>query len=161
MRSKVIPKYETLDASPSLMDKYEVTGEGWLKLVATRSFGTVNEGDTGGLIRNTMLSQSGTCWVEAGCICDNCIILDNAQVKNKSSITNVTLKANSKIDKSIIEALDDRCKITLSGNASINNCNRISVMHKLSMDGEAYIGSIPYTRIDYLSISGDTQIGNR
>lgn len=161
MKSKVIPKYETIEASDNTKGKYGVLGDGWLVLQATRSFGSVKEGEQGGLIRNTMLSQSGTCWIEAGCVCDDCIVLDNAQVKNKSNIQNVTLKGNSRIEKSTVESLSKDCKAVLSDNATIVNCNRVSVMNKLTMDFDAYIGSIPYIRIDRLSISGDTQIGNR
>lgn len=161
MRSKVIPKYETIEASQDTKGRYGVLGDGWFVLQATRSFGSIKEGEQGGLIRNTMLSQSGTCWIEAGCICDNCIVLDNAQVKNKSTVQNVTLKGNSKIEKSAVKSLSKDCKAVLSDNAAIVNCNCISVMNKLTMDFDAYIGSIPYIRIDRLSISGDTQIGDR
>lgn len=166
MREKRIPKYELEAVNEDTIKKYNLPTDGdfeWYQLVALRAFGNVEEGDKGGFVSHTFLSQSGTCWIEEGSIAMFCTVTGNAVIKKHSILADIAIGDNAIVSNSSIYGSEATTKnsIKIKGTSKIIDCEKIEVTSSLAMDGESRIEGIPYIRVDSLKVSGDTQIGKR
>ena len=162
-RERFIKNYVAKNFTPankSETPKYRLKKEGKLfRLVATRSFADIKEGDLGGLVSSSrILSHSGDCWIDyQGIATGKCRILNNARVSSYAMVSGEAIVAGDSVIESCSYVSQ---KAFVYGQSIVKDNSSVvgySEVNNSKIDSSFVTG---ISRIENASLSGATTIYN-